>query len=208
LRKLKDWSRFAADYEARSAYVVGKDDLDKIGEKLAEQKNLGKLLELGCGPGIFTVILAAQSDAVTATDISVDMVNAAAVRLCHRPRVVVEQADCFNLLYPADSFDTVIMANLLHVVGEPQKALKEARRVLKTDGRIIIASLTTQGMRFFDKIRMGIRYIIAWGKPPGSGTIFNVSELSRMLETCGFSVLEAALIGERSKSVFVVGRKW
>ena len=204
--KEKDWSPFAADYEERSVYVVGKADLDRIGERLAEQENLGTALELGCGPGVYTGILADKSDSVTATDISEDMVHAAAARLNNRSEITVEQADCFSLPYDDGAFDTVFMANLLHVVPEPEKAIEEARWVLKPGGRVIVASLTGHGMRFFDKVGMGFRYMRTWGKPPAGGTILTVPMVVKMMEKYGFTDIEGSLIGERAKSVFVVGR--
>jgi ubiquinone/menaquinone biosynthesis C-methylase UbiE len=207
MSKEKDWSAFAADFEERSAYVVGKADLDRIGEKLAEQENLGRALELGCGPGVYTGILADRSDSVIATDLSEYMVNAAGARLHDRPKITVEQADCFNLQYDDAAFDTVFMANLLHVVPEPEKAIEQAWRVLKPGGRLIVASLTAHGMRFFDKMRMGFRYLETWGKPPAGGTILTVPKVSQTMANCGFTDIKGTLIGERAKSVFVVGRK-
>jgi ubiquinone/menaquinone biosynthesis C-methylase UbiE len=201
----KDWSRFAADYEERIAYVVGKADLDRVGAKLAEQESLGKSLELGCGTGLYTGILADRSDSVTATDLSADMIHAAA-KLRHRPEIVVEWADCFNLPYDDAEFDTVFMANLLHVVPTPEKVIEQARRVLKPGGRLIVASLTPHGMRLFDKLRMGLRYLKTWGKPPTRGTHLTVPKVSEMMESYGFTVIEGTLVGARSKSVFVVGK--
>jgi ubiquinone/menaquinone biosynthesis C-methylase UbiE len=205
--KEKDWSAFAADFERRSAYVVGRADLDRIGEKLAEQEDLGNSLELGCGTGVYTGILADKSERVTATDISEDMVAAAAARLKERPEIVVEPADCFSLPYTDAAFDTVFMANLLHVVPQPRKVIEESQRVLKRGGRIIVASLTANGMRFFDKMRMGFRYLKTWGKPPVGGTILTVPKVAEMMGSCGFSRIDGVLIGQRAKSVFVVGWK-
>jgi len=202
----KDWSRFAADYEERIAYVVGRADLDRVGAKLAEQESLGKSLELGCGTGFYTGILADRSDSVTATDLSADMVHAASAKLRLRPGIVVERADCFNLPYDDAEFDTVFMANLLHVVPAPEKVIEQARRVLNPGGRLIVASLTPHGMRLLDKLRMGLRYLKTWGKPPTRGTLLTVPKVSEMMESHGLTVIEGTLVGARSKSVFVVGK--
>ena len=48
-----------------------------------------------------------------------------------------EQADACKLQYADDSFDVVIIANALHIIPEPEKALAEIRRVLKKDGILI-----------------------------------------------------------------------
>ena len=41
------------------------------------------------------------------------------------------------------------MANLLHVINEPQKVVKQSKRVLKENGKIIIIDFTPEGMSFF-----------------------------------------------------------
>ena len=45
--------------------------------------------------------------------------------------------DTCKLRYADDSFDVVIIANALHIIPEPEKALAEMRRVLKKDGILI-----------------------------------------------------------------------
>jgi hypothetical protein len=49
------WSRFADDFEEKSIYVIGKEDMDAIHNKLLIQHYLKKTLELGCGPGTYTI---------------------------------------------------------------------------------------------------------------------------------------------------------
>ncbi|PIE45812.1 MAG: hypothetical protein CSA45_01535 [Gammaproteobacteria bacterium] len=48
----------------------------------------------------------------------------------------------------------MFMANVIHVVEYPDKALREAQRVLKMDGRLIIVSFTMDGMNVINKIKM------------------------------------------------------
>ena len=48
-----------------------------------------------------------------------------------------EQADACRLPYDDDSFDVVVIANALHIIPEPEKALTEIRRVLREDGTLI-----------------------------------------------------------------------
>ena len=45
--------------------------------------------------------------------------------------------DTCKLRYADDSFDVVIIANALHIIPEPERALAEMRRVLKKDGILI-----------------------------------------------------------------------
>ena len=44
--------------------------------------------------------------------------------------------DARTLPYADQSFDVVIIANALHIMPEPEKALSEIKRVLKDDGDV------------------------------------------------------------------------
>ncbi|MFQ9418242.1 MAG: class I SAM-dependent methyltransferase [Lachnospiraceae bacterium] len=45
--------------------------------------------------------------------------------------LIFEVADATDLPYENHSFDVVLIANALHIMPEPEKALKEIERVLK-----------------------------------------------------------------------------
>jgi ubiquinone/menaquinone biosynthesis C-methylase UbiE len=201
------WSRFAAQYADQVIYVVGREIVESIAHRLEEQEKLGTVLELGCGPGTYTGNLAASADRVIATDFSQEMVEAARQRFEDHERVTVERANCFELTYGDNSFDTVFMANLLHVIPNPEKALAETFRVLKAGGRVIAASITAEGMKFFHKLGMVGRYLKTWGKPPSGGSLLTVDKVENMMQECGFSGIEGALIGNKSKCVFVTAWK-
>lgn len=110
------WSRFADDFEERNNYVIGKADLDAMLAKLSKLKELKNVLELGCGNGTYSRIIAKNADQLLATDFSDEMANASEVRLKSISNITVEKANCFNLPYADNSFDTIFMANLLHIV--------------------------------------------------------------------------------------------
>lgn len=78
--------------------------------------------------------------------------NAAAYeRMVHLMHHTVQ--DMFNLPYADKSFDVVIVSNALHIVPEPEKALREIRRVLRDDGVLIAPTFTHLGNGLFGKIR-------------------------------------------------------
>ena len=125
------WSKFADDFEERTNNVVGKNDIELIKTVLSEQKTLGKTLELGCGNGTYSEILVHEVEHLTVTDFSDEMVTFSEKRFESIENVTVEKANCFSLSYPDFSFDTVFMANLLHIIPEPGKAVAQGKRVLK-----------------------------------------------------------------------------
>ena len=198
------WSRFAEDFEARNTYVVGDIDLQILKNCLEEQKNLGHTLELGCGNGTYSKILARKAGQFMATDFSEEMVLTSRFRLAEHKNICVTRENCLELSFEKSSFDTLVMINLLHVISCPEKALAEAMRVLRPGGRIVIASFTTQGMGFFSKAGMIYRYLRTYGRPPGSGRTLTLETARDMIETAGFRLEDSRLIGKRCKIVFMV----
>jgi len=198
------WSKFADDLEERTIYVVGKNDMGLIVSFLSDQKALGKTLEVGCGNGTYSKLLIHEAKHLTATDFSDEMVAATEKRLKGVENISVEKANCFSLAYPDSSFDTVFMANLLHIIPEPEKAIAEGKRVLKTNGRLIVISFTTEGMTFFSKLEMVYRYLKTYGKPSPTAQKLTMQKARDMLNSCGFKIEEAKLIGDKSKAISII----
>ena len=51
------------------------------------------------------------------------------------------------------SFDVVIVSNALHIVPQPEKALREIKRVLKDDGVLIAPTFTHAENSFPGKVK-------------------------------------------------------
>lgn len=205
MEKEQYWSRFAQDFEKRNLYVVGINDLSIVQNKVAQQKNLKMTLELGCGDGAYSKILTKEASQLTATDFSDDMVGVATVKLDAYDNINVEKANCLDLPYPDKVFDTIFMANLLHVIPTPEKSIHECKRVLKKDGKLIVLSFTQEGMTVINKICMIYRYIKTYGKPSPLAQTLTVNKTEAMLSAGGFHIEESALIGKKTKAIFIVG---
>ncbi len=132
------WSRFTEDFEERQSQVVGKEVLSLMQEELLKESNLGEVLELGCGTGLYTETLQKISRSVLATDFSEEMVEKAKQNRGNLENVKFQKADAKNLEFENESFDTVFMANLIHVIGNARRVIQESKRVLKKGGRLIV----------------------------------------------------------------------
>jgi ubiquinone/menaquinone biosynthesis C-methylase UbiE len=197
------WSRIAGDFEKRVFYVAGERNIIAIKRTLADQGLTGKVLELGCGNGTYSVTLAPKAERLYVTDVSDQMLSVCKDRLKHLDNVEIEKQNCISLSYPDSIFDSVVMVNLLHVIPEPEKAISESKRVLKVNGKIVVISFTTHGMGLFNKLGMIYRYLRVFGKHPEKSRKLTVNTTKAMLEGQGFKTEEARLIGETSKAVFV-----
>ena len=95
-------------------------------------------LECACGTGLLTGVIAGKCRSLTATDFSVNMLKRAEKKYGKYGNVKFEQADILHLRYPDERFDAVVAANVIHLLDEPYRALRELDRVCRGGGRIII----------------------------------------------------------------------
>ena len=96
-----------------------------------------RVLDMGCGPGFFSIILARAGYRVTAADYTPAMLDEARANARNEG---VEQAidfsrmDAENLEVASDTFDVVVSRNLTWNLPHPKRAYAEWLRVLKPGG--------------------------------------------------------------------------
>ena len=110
------------------------------------------VLELATGTGLIAKHIVNAAAHIEATDASPEMI-AEAKRDTHSAKLHFSVQDMFRLPYADGSFDAVIVSNALHIVPQPEKALREIRRVLKDDGVLIAPTFTHAGNSFSGKVR-------------------------------------------------------
>lgn len=201
------WSRFPDTYDDKMTYVVGKKLRDEINQELNRLPELGKLVELGCGTGIFTETILTKTDNVFATDLSDKLLEVAKTRIGGHPKVTIQKENCMATSFPSETIDSVFMANLIHVIESPSTLLQECHRILRKNGTIVIVTFTDSGMSVWEKIKMGVRFLKAWGRPPKHTHSFSPDNLEKMMEDSGFAVETSKVLGAKTKSLFIIGRK-
>ena len=110
------------------------------------------VLELATGTGLIAKNIVSSAAHIEATDASGEMI-AQAKRDSRSAKLHFSLQDMFHLPYADGSFDVVIVANALHIVPEPEKALSEIRRVLKDDGMLVAPTFTHAANAFFGKVK-------------------------------------------------------
>lgn len=98
-----------------------------------------KILDLAAGTGSSSAPLAAAGADVIATDFSPGML--AVGRVAH-PNLKFLMADALNLPFSDGSFDLVTISFGLRNTNDADKALREAHRVTKEGGRLVIAEFS------------------------------------------------------------------
>ena len=97
--------------------------------------------DIGCGTGQVSALVARHVAKVIAIDGSIDMVQAARLRLKGAHHVDVRRGDIEALPIDDGQLDVAIVALVLHHVPDPGRALSEVRRVLKPGGRVLIVDM-------------------------------------------------------------------
>jgi 2-polyprenyl-6-hydroxyphenyl methylase/3-demethylubiquinone-9 3-methyltransferase len=104
--------------------------------KKIRAENATTILDIGCGAGFLSNALALEEFKVTAVDLSQESLNIA-TNYDTTKTVRYVQADAFHLPFADNSFDVVTAMDFLEHIEEPEKAIKELSRVLKTNGIFI-----------------------------------------------------------------------
>jgi ubiquinone/menaquinone biosynthesis C-methylase UbiE len=101
---------------------------------------LSHVLDIGCGTGEFSRLLAARTDHVTALDLSPEMLRLAQERSSAQPNITYQQGDVLACDFPADSFDCIASIATLHHLSL-DAALEKIARWLKPGGTLLVLDL-------------------------------------------------------------------
>lgn len=189
------WNFFAPVYEF--SMRVQKDIYSYLYERIGEVAKGKVVLELATGPGMIARHIAPAAKSVVATDLAPKMIETA-LKAKNPENLSFEVADATSLRFEDNSFDVVVIANALHIIPNPEKALAEIRRVLKDDGLLIAPNylLNVGGMKnLWKKILnlIGIRFAHEW----------TANEFKAFLESNGWSIKMDRVIEGRIDLIYV-----
>lgn len=99
-----------------------------------------KVLDIGCGPGYFSLLLSSMGMQVTAADYSENMLEEAKAitKLNLASNVEFVRADAQDLPFEGNFFDAIVSRNLVWNLENPEEAYAEWLRVLKPGGKLIV----------------------------------------------------------------------
>ena len=108
------------------------------------------LLDLGTGTGRMLELFGPQVEHGLGLDLSLDMLALARARLDRAGlrHCSVRQGDIYDLALPKDSFDVVIIHQVLHFLDDGARAIQEAARVLPPAGRLLVVDFAPHGLEF------------------------------------------------------------
>jgi SAM-dependent methyltransferase len=119
-----------------------------LSDWLAGQLDTGhRAVDLGCGAGRHTPILADRYQQVLGVDVSQRMLDLA--RKNHAsPSVTYRRASVLDINPEADGvFDAVVSVAALHHVGPPERVLAHVRTLVAPGGRLVVVDMVDPGGR-------------------------------------------------------------
>lgn len=130
---------YSAGYHAQVIEALATRELEQEARFLLPHLAEGmSVLDCGCGPGVMTVELARRVSpgTVVGIDRHGDQLDVGRSRAEEEgvENVRFESADIYQLPFPDGSFDAVLAHAVLYHLADPQAALAEIRRVLRSGG--------------------------------------------------------------------------
>ena len=143
--------------------------------------------DLGCGTGQVSAALAPFVGRVIAVDSSAAMLQAAKRRLAGFTNIDLRRGELESLPIDDHRLDVAVLMLVLHHVPEPRQALKDAARVLKPGGRIIVGDMLPHDRESYRQ-QMGHVWLG-----------FSEDHVARMLTETGFGRLRTGALPPDSR---------
>ena len=142
-RLAPDWDRLRSLHAPEA--VVEAAVLDSLGGK-----PIRNLVDLGTGTGRMLQLLAPRAARVVGLDASHAMLSVARANLekSGLRGIELRQGDIYAPPFPRNTFDLVIIHQVLHYLDDPARAIREAARLVAPGGRILVVDFAPHGLEF------------------------------------------------------------
>jgi ArsR family transcriptional regulator len=169
----------AGQWERIRALHAPDKDVEAAILRLVAAQPFDSLLDAGTGTGRMLELLAPLARRAVGVDVSPEMLAIARDRIARANlgHCQVRQADAYRLPFPNGSafagFDAVLFHQVLHYLDDPQAAVVEAARVMRANGRLVIADFAPHELEFlrndFAHRRLGFsdREVQGWFQTAG-----------------------------------------
>ena len=169
-----------------------------------------KVLEIGCGTGIIALGIAPSVESVVATDLSPQMVavaeNKAKDASIHN--VDFQVCDGYTLPFDDQSFDVALLFNVLHFTKEPATLLREAHRLLKSDGYLVGATdCYAEPVPLPVRLMLGIQRLLNLIGVIPFMWYYETEDLYRLFEECSFGIVETEVLHPAPVNYYFCAKK-
>jgi SAM-dependent methyltransferase len=152
-----------------------------------------KVLDIGCGSGLFMKMLESESYALTGIDVSNELLSVARQR---NPGATLINQDMDNILFPDKSFNLVAGFNSFQYAEDALKVFKEINRILRDDGKLVIGVWGTAAECESLKVLASIASLLPEpiAGSPGPLALSDEGKVEGLLTAAGFKIIESNTI--------------
>lgn len=144
------FSAHAAQWDRIRKLHAADDAVEAAIVQALADKPMRSLLDLGTGTGRMLELFGPSIERGLGVDLSPDMLSLARARLDRAglKHCSVRQGDIYNLALPRESFDVVLVHQVLHFLEDGARAIREAARVLTPSGRLMVIDFAPHDLEF------------------------------------------------------------
>lgn len=181
------WQKIASGYDK-----LLDDDYKSMNQRVVDDVGMvDRVLDIATGTGFAALEVAKTVATVDAIDFVQEMITGARLKARAQDisNVQFSVGSAYELDFPDQIFDAVIISNSLHVMRTPEKALMEARRVLKAEGVLVVPTFCLGEIKDSKK---------KFGKLSKKGFkvyhFFTVDRFTNLVQKVGFRVRKSELL--------------
>lgn len=185
------WDKVARLYDA-AEFLNGKVYREMVGLTKGLIKRGAKVLECAGGTGELSLAAAEKADFVFCTDNSEKMLDVAREKARKRgfENIKFGRQNIFKINTHDEEYDIVIAGNVLHLLDNPENAVRELYRVTKRGGRILLPTFVTRASSPLSGALLGVYK--ALGYDPS--TEYTPRSYVFMLKSLNLGTVKAKLI--------------
>ena len=144
------FARNAARWDEIRSLYVSDTAVEAAILKAAGLGPFRRLVDLGSGTGRMLTLLGPHAEAAVGLDLSQQMLNIARNHVAEAglERCELRHGDIFGTRLPGQSADLVVVHQVLHYLGDPAAAVREAGRLVAEGGRLLIVDFAPHTLEF------------------------------------------------------------
>jgi demethylmenaquinone methyltransferase/2-methoxy-6-polyprenyl-1,4-benzoquinol methylase/ArsR family transcriptional regulator len=137
----------AANWDELRAMHVAEERVEAAIRETIGGAFVDSVLDLGTGTGRMLELLAPLATRAVGIDQSPQMLALARARIerCGLRNAQLRQGDLYALPIDRNSYDLVVLHQVLHYLDDPSRAVREAARALRPGGRLVIVDFAPHG---------------------------------------------------------------
>ena len=188
---IREFTKAAKIYETDHAgiYEICKDDYPPMLTEL-ERDPFDNVLDVGCGTGPVIELLSKKypEKHFVGLDITPAMIEVAQSKRLPNAEFIVGDAE--NLPFGDGGFDAVLCANSFHHYPNPGAFLREAHRVLRPGGKLILRDYTSNDIAVWlmNTFELPLARLVGHGDV----RILKMGEFRELVEAAGFAIEQLA----------------